>query len=132
MHFISASVETLHIFHITTLVVIHTIHLRDAEHAPASHTIISLTITFPFFRSPDPAHGVALITPGNNRSGSAMGWVGFPFLSAPISKSRGSERGIPLKLKALRERAPNGVISVPPVSLAGRDRDLCCSRVVPR
>lgn len=57
--------------------------LTRCGHAPASHTIISLTITFPFFRSPDPAHGVALITPGNNRSGSAMGWVGFPSLSPP-------------------------------------------------
>lgn len=54
--------------------------LTRCRHAPASHTVISLTITFPFFRSPDPAHGVALITPGNNRSGSAMGWVGFPCL----------------------------------------------------
>lgn len=67
--------------------------LTRCRHAPASHTIISLTITFPFFRSPDPAHGVALITPGNNRSGSAMGWVGFPCLpSSPSELEIAGER----------------------------------------
>ena len=61
-------------------------YLDKAYHNFPNHNV-------PFFPLAGPrTRGVALITPGNNRSG----WDG---VSPDISKSRGSGCGIPLKLK---------------------------------
>jgi len=108
----------------------YTTYLDKAYHNFPNHNV-------PFFPLAGPrTRGVALITPGNNRSG-------WDEVSPDISKSRGSGCGIPLKLKALREQdsreyqteyflSPPSPSPPPPPSLllrfrvssAGWDRDL--------